>query len=287
MRPLLLAALCVAVVLPAFARAEENPRPGKLDPRMRTIAYNPAQVVHLSTAVGTTLSVAFSPDEEVKDVAASDSRDLAVLPARNFLFFKAKTALPSQPVIVLTATPSGALRRYVFAVATVAAPMPGDAPPEVYYSVQFTYPADEAARRHAAATARRTQEQLRAAHDRMDEESRNPFFGPHNWRYVAQGNRSIGPLAVWDNGFSTVFRFPGNIRVPSIFVIQPDGKEATANYTVKGDRVQVDTVARQWRLRDGKTVLCVFNLGYNPIGASPGTGTTSPNVRRVTNGAPP
>jgi type IV secretion system protein VirB9 len=92
---------------------------------------------------------------------------------------------------------------------------------------------------------------------------------------------------VFDNGFSTVFRFPGNVRVPSLFVINPDGKEATANYAVKGDLVQTESVARQWRLRDGDTVLCIFNRGYDPVGENPQTGTTSPNVQRVTKGSPP
>ena len=115
----------------------------------------------------------------------------------------------------------------------------------------------------------------------------DPFFGSRNWHYVAQGDRSILPLEVFDNGFSTVFRFPGNVRIPSVFVINPDGKEATANYAVKGDLVQVDSVARAWRLRDGQTVLSIWNQAFDAIGQNPETGTTSPNVQRVVRGPIP
>jgi type IV secretion system protein VirB9 len=121
----------------------------------------------------------------------------------------------------------------------------------------------------------------------MEAQARDPYSGPRNWRYLAQGDRSLLPLEVFDNGFSTVFRFPGNVRMPSLFVVNPDGKEATANYAVKGDLMQADAVARQWRLRDGNTVLCIFNEAYDAIGDNPGTGTISPDVDRVTKDAPP
>jgi type IV secretion system protein VirB9 len=300
MKRIVLVALCAAsLTMPALA--VEDPTAGPLDSRMRTIPYDPGQVVHLSTAVGATLAVAFGSDETVTQVAVTDSKDLKAVPARNFLFFKSQAVLAPQPVIVLTTNSASVIRRYVFEVTTVDAKKLDDQAQDVYYSVQFTYPADIAARRRAAALAEAKKEaadeaarvaelQLQLAHERMEAESRDPpsaqAAGPKNLRYLARGDRSILPLEVWDNGFSTVFRFPGNVRVPSIFVINPDGKEATADYSVKGNLVQVSTVARQWRLRDGQTVLCVFNQSFNPIGENPGTGTTSTDVQRITKDSP-
>jgi type IV secretion system protein VirB9 len=300
MKRMFLAALCAAsITTPALA--VEDPAAGSLDSRMRTIPYNPEQVVHLSTAVGATLSVAFGSDETVTQVAVTDSKDLKAVPARNFLFFKSQSALAPQPVIVLTTNSANAIRRYVFEVTTVDVKKLDSQAQDVYYSVQFTYPTEIAARHRAAALAESKKEaadeaaraaelQLQLAHERMEAESRDPLsiqaVSPKNWRYLAQGNRSILPLEVWDNGFSTVFRFPGNVRVPSIFVINPDGKETTADYSVKGNLVQVSTVARQWRLRDGQTVLCVFNQAFNPVGNNPGTGTASADVQRITKDAP-
>jgi type IV secretion system protein VirB9 len=162
----------------------------------------------------------------------------------------------------------------------------------MYYSVQFTYPADiaaalaAAARTDAARIAALNEAALAKAQQAtvtaiMNSERTNPYVGQRNYEYVAQGSRGLEPAAVWDNGYSTVFEFPGNTRIPSVFVINPDGKEATANYSVSGNTVQVGVTAREFRLRDGHTVLNVYNLGFNTVSGNPGTGTTSPEVTRV------
>jgi type IV secretion system protein VirB9 len=227
----------------------------------------------------------------------TNSKDLKAMPKGSFLFFKSQQALALQPVIVLTATEGGEMRRYVFEITTVPAASLAVDTPGIYYSVQFTYPADEAERKRALAAAqaakdlaateaRQARYQLQRAHQKMEEAARDPFAGERNWHYIAQGDHSLLPLEVFDNGYSTVFRFPGNVRIPSIFVINPDGKEATPNYAVKGDLVQVDSVARGWRLRDGHTVLAVWNKAFDPVGKNPQTQTTSRNVRRVVKDAP-
>ena len=295
MKLTIVALLCV-IGCCAQVRAEEDPQPSRYDPRMRYVAYNPGQIVRLSTGVGATLVVGFAPTETVTAVAVTDSKDLAASPRGHYLFFKSKQALPLQPVIVLTTSDRG-VRRYVFDIVTRPASDLGPDAPDVYYSVQFTYPADDAAARRAAVLAEEAKEQAQAeaqeaeyqlqlAHQEMEQAVRDPFAGPRNWHYVAQGDTSIEPFEVFDNGYSTIFRFPPNVRIPSVFVINPDGKEATPNYAVKGDVLQVDSVARGWRLRDGETVLCIWNRAYNPVGLNPGTNTNTPKVERVTNEAP-
>ena len=84
-----------------------------------------------------------------------------------------------------------------------------------------------------------------------------------------------------------MFRFPQNERIPAIFVINPDGKEATAPYSVSGGYAQVGMTAKEFRLRDGGTVLDVYNLGYSTIGVNPATGTVSGDVQRVVKGGTP
>ena len=274
------------------AHADQTPAAGRYDSRMRYVAYNPGQVVHLSTIVGATMVVSFAPDETVTSVAETDSLHLAAVPKGNYLFLKPSAALTLQPIIVLTQRPDGALRRYVFEIETVNASSTADGAKGVFYAVQFTYPADaaKAAAARAALEAKKVeqlnQQALRratqmAANAVLQDEQTNPNAGPRNYRYVAQGDRSLSPVAVWDNGYSTVLQFAGNARIPSIFMIDPDGKEATASYAVNGDIVQLDQTAREWRLRDGDTVLDIFNLGYQSVGGNPETGTTSPDVSRV------
>lgn len=285
-------ALGLVACLSLQAAAEESPAAGKKDARMRSIAYDPNQVVHLSTGIGATLVVTFSADEKVTAVAVTDSKDLSASPRDNFLFMKSRSALPPQPVIVLTEGPSGA-RRYVFEVETVPMDRLTAEKPNLYFSVQFTYPLDEAAAQERAERKRLEEQRQRdadavvkRAHTLMEEAERDPLAGATNWHYVGRGDSALLPLEVLDNGYSTAFRFPGNTRIPAIFRLNPDGKEATVNYSQKGDYVIVGSVASGWRLRDGDTVLCIWNRAYDKVGTSPETGTTSPDVQRVTKEAP-
>jgi type IV secretion system protein VirB9 len=274
------------------ALAEQLPVGDAYDTRMRLVAYNSGQVVHLSTVVGATMVVSFGADETVTAVAEADTLHLAALPKGNYLFLKPSAPLALQPIIVLTQLPGGQLRRYVFEFATVVDATTADGTDGVYYAVQFTYPAEEAAAAAAKAAAEATQvaklnaeaatqAQLTAANDIMTSEMTNPYTGPRNYRYVAQGDHSLAPVSVWDNGYSTVLTFPGNTAIPSVFIINPDGKEATATYSVHGNAVEIDQTTREIRLRYGGTVLNIYNLGYNTVGNNPGTGTVSPVVTRT------
>ncbi|GAJ95568.1 MULTISPECIES: P-type conjugative transfer protein VirB9 [Rhizobium] len=269
------------------AKAEDTPAAGKLDPRMRYLAYNPDQVVRLSTAVGATLVVTFAANETVTAVAVSNSKDLAALPRGNYLFFKASQVLPPQPVVVLTASDAG-MRRYVFSISSKTMSRLDKEQPDLYYSVQFAYPSDDTAARRKEAQEKAVADRLHAeaqyqrrAVDLLDQPATTVVAGDKNWHYVAQGDRSLLPLEVFDNGFTTVFHFPGNVRIPSIYTMNADGKEAVANYSVKGSYVEISSVSRGWRLRDGHTVLCIWNTAYDPVGRRPETGTVRPDVKRV------
>lgn len=292
LRSLFMCGIMFSVGVPMLAAAEQVPVKGKYDTRMRYVAYNQGQVVHLSTIVGDTMVVRFAPTETVTSVAETDTLHLAAVPKGNYLFLKPSAPLVLQPIIILTQRQDGSLRRYVFEIETVTDPNTANGTNGVFYSVQFTYPQDEAAAAAAAARAEAAkvaqlnaaalaQAKRTAAESILDNERTNPFIGPRNYKYVARGVKSLSPSLVWDNGYSTVFQFPGNSRIPSVFVIDPDGKEATATYSVDGNTIQVAETAREFRLRDGDAVLNIYNLGYNTAGGNPGTGTTSPQVQRI------
>lgn len=86
---------------------------------------------------------------------------------------------------------------------------------------------------------------------------------------------------VWDDGARTFFRFPGNQRMPAIYALHPDGREAAVNTTVVEDTVAVHQTAAEWVLRDGDRVACVRNAAWDPVGRTTGTMTASPAVERV------
>lgn len=272
----------LALALPAHA--VEQPRAGRLDSRIRTVPYEPGNVVDLWTAPGAVMVIQFSAKERVVNVAASDSATLKAQPSGNFLFLKPMGDLKPQPVVVLTQTAGGQLRRYNFEFETRKSDLGPGA--NVDYTVVFTYPHDAYLRRRAAERAAWERREREAAWDRLHGENTavqtlSPYDGTRNYRYVARGDRALAPRWVWDNGYSTAFVFPAMQRIPSLYRIDPDGKEATADYSVHGDTVIAPGTAAEWRLRDGRTVLEVYDLAYSPIGLTPGTHTVSPHVQRV------
>ena len=86
LRLLLLGSVLVASTTPLAAYADQTPVQDRYDSRMRVVAYNPGQVVHLSTTVGATMVVSFGTGETVTAVAEADTLHLAALPKGNYLF---------------------------------------------------------------------------------------------------------------------------------------------------------------------------------------------------------
>ena len=276
-------AACLALAVPAAAL--QYPKAGRLDGRIRYVPYEPGNVVDVWTAPGAVMVIEFSSGENVVNVAASDSAYLKAQPSGNYLFFKPMALLSPQPVVVLTRTGDGKLRRYDFEFETKQSKLGAD--DDVDYTVVFTYPHEAYLKRLAAERATQAREEQEAAAARLKAttaEMRSPYDGTRNYRYIAKGDRALAPAWVWDNGYSTAFTFPQMQRLPSVFRINSDRKEATADYSVHGSTVIAPGTAPEWVLRDGKTVLAVYDLAYNRVGSTPGTHTISPSVVRAVRG---
>lgn len=318
MRKLLLASAACLMAAPALAL--ELPREcSKADPRVRCIAYNPAQVVQLYGAPGAALTVEFGDNETIVDASVSDNgllsgadasqrhavpisdnggastdRNLAMAKRGSFLFLKPLRPLVPQPISVLTRREDGKMRRYAFQLETREGDMGPDTP-NTFYAVRFTYPGDEAAARQARLAAQREAREARLVTARLRQGNVSGET-VRNARYVGQGTAqdraALAPVsssrepAIWDDGQRTFLRYAGNRRVPMVFQVLPDGREgavgqsAEADPTTNGTLVILHGVFRALRLRDGNAVLCVTNEAFDATGRNPGTGTTSPDVVR-------
>ncbi|MDO9712347.1 TrbG/VirB9 family P-type conjugative transfer protein [Paracraurococcus lichenis] len=121
------------------------------------------------------------------------------------------------------------------------------------------------------------------------------FYGPHprNWQYIARGDAETQPLEISDNGLDTVVRFDVGLPVPNVYKSETgkcDGAESEALVTR-------DTLGPGlFRIHGTFPVLCfrrtptkateVRNIGFDPYGANPGTGTISPNIVRTVRRGP-
>ncbi|MCK8786562.1 TrbG/VirB9 family P-type conjugative transfer protein [Roseomonas sp. NAR14] len=321
-----LAALVLALpfLAGAPACAMETPSGSARDSRIRTVAYDPNQVVKLYAVPGSTLTIQLAAGETVAGLAVSDQslldppreeapasplalagggaaprngpvadRNLLTAVRGNFVMLKPLRELDPQPLFIIgrstdPATGRETMRAYTFELSTRAGPLT-EGTPDTYYLVRFAYPAEERAAAVAAASARRQAAAARAAEARAQREAQAARDrlataaapAAANWRYDGQGDRGLAPSETWDDGQSTFLRFPGNRRIPAIFAVLPDGREAAVNYSASADGlVTVHGVLAALRLRDGNRVLCIFNRAYDPTGRNPGTGTTRADVVR-------
>lgn len=276
MRMSLLSAATLLALQAMPARAEQVPVSGPRDPRVRTVIYDPMNVVAITGVIRAATEVEFSPAETIEKVAGGDSTSWLVAPSGSLMFLKPTQALPPSNLVVVTRRPDGAQRSYLFEL-TVRDGEISRATPQTYFKIVFRYPADEAAARQAAAAG---QAQSAAQHDASARLDMDYVYGVRNWAYTAQGAADLQPTDVSDNGQVTVFRFPGNREMPVISEIKADGTESIVPRSVRGDLVVVDAIARQFRIRAGSQVLCIFNRRFDPIGQHQGTGTVSPDVSR-------
>lgn len=107
------------------------------------------------------------------------------------------------------------------------------------------------------------------------------FCGAKNYQYVMSEQpemRSIQPVHVWDNYRFTRFEFPANAELPQVYMISASGKETLPNSHVVGENrniIEVETVAKEWRIRLGDKVVGVRNNNFAPGAGAVATGTAS------------
>ena len=292
----LAALLILSTALAAPALAAQDPRPGRWDARVRTVPYSPMNVVRVQARALTSTQITFAPDETITTgaVAVGDAEAWQVAPMGNILFLKPVEVRQATNMQVVTQRKDGSFRSYQFEL--IARPAASIAPGQVAsldgavpapdvqtpFAIQFVYPEDarEAALAKRQAAAAVQSEKLAETRLAVDY-----FYGPRNWRYAAQGSKSIEPAEVSDNGRLTAMRFPGSAALPTIYTVAGDGQETIVPYAMHGDVAVVSTTSREFRLRLGGEVVRVLNLGYNARGVDPGTGTTSPEIVRSIRGA--
>jgi type IV secretion system protein VirB9 len=253
-------------------RTATVPPAGKVDARVREVAYNPEDVVSLQGYVGYQIHLQFAEGEEFVNLGSGDNGAFDIGTERNHFFIKPKEARAATNFTVLTNR-----RAYHFDY-TVASTAPvGAAARRMVYSVRFTYPEDEA---RAAAT----DQERRRAEARMSEGATDR---PRNSDYWFCGSDSLKPVSAHDDGVQTRLRFHARSDFPAMFVQNEDGSESLLNFNVEADEVVIHRVANRFVLRRGGLVGCVVNRSFVGGGARTSTNTSATGVRRITAGDGP
>ncbi len=231
-------ALLIVLAAGPTARAAQAPKAGLLDPRIRTVFYNPDQVIVLKGYFGYQMMIEFGADERIENVSIGDGVAWQVTPNKkaNLLFIKPMEISGPTNMTVVTDR-----RRYAFELRSRA--RGGSSAPDIAYIVRFLYPPEPLPPAVAAIAPPAPPER-------------------RNTRYTYTGSRASLPSLVFDDGRFTYFQWPENVSTPALFVIGPDGGESLVNYSVRDGYQVVEQTAQKFILRDGKAVTTVINEGW-------------------------
>lgn len=223
-----IALLCVAS---ASVYAESHPRGVAADHRVKVVQYDPNNVVVLNGRYGYQTQITFAPNEAVQSVSIGDSMAWQAVPVQNNLFVK-PVAESKTNMTVLTSAHSYNLQ--LDSTNSNVTPT---------YKLQFNYP--------------------EGGFDQNGNANAVGNFDPAklNWKYSFTGDKEIVPDSVFDNGQFTYFKYEDfdQQSIPSFFIVDKNKNETLVNYHRQGDYLVVNSVAKQFTLRDGERVTSIYN----------------------------
>jgi type IV secretion system protein VirB9 len=226
-----LSALLLAVSFALPLHAALYPRGLSADHRVKVVNYDPSNVVVVQGRYGYQTQIVFAPNEAVQNVSIGDSLAWQAVPVNNNLFIK-PMANSRTNMTVLTNFNS-----YNFQLDSTHL---GAQPT---YRLQFIYP--------------------NGGYDVTGKSNAIGQFNPDqmNWQYSFTGTRSLAPIAAFDNGQFTYFKFKkgGMNHFPAIFMVDDNRQETLINCHMEGDYLVVNGVNKQFTLRDGSQVTSVYN----------------------------
>lgn len=227
--------ISTAIVLTSFTSvisyASSVPRGVAADHRVKMVQYDPNNIVILKAKYGYQTQITFAPNETVQSVSMGDSLAWQAVPVHNNLFIKPATSSKTNMTVLTN------INSYNFQLDSL------DSNVSPTYKLQFVY-AD-------------------GGYDQSGRSNAIAKFNPDelNWKYSFTGYRSLAPIEAFDNGQFTYFKFKPNgmNHQPSVFIVGKNRKETLVNYHMQGSYMVVNSVAKQFTLRDGDYVTSVYN----------------------------
>lgn len=219
--------LCGAVIacLGTAALAEATPPRGAHDNRVRVTRHVDGQVYAINVTLTRATTIEFEEGERIVSIVAGDTSAFQFQSIPGDRVFAIK---PTARGVQTNVTVYTDRRSYYFTVRENSSP---------FYVVRFSYPAR--ARKQAGTTPVRTAQ---------------------NTSYGVSGQSEITPIAIWDDGAFTYFRFRENAPVPAVFKVT-NGRERSVNSQIVERRiVRVSGTSQQWALRLGEEEICIAEL---------------------------
>lgn len=247
--------LFICILFFSFSVGATNEVPTTIDSRIKTIVYNPNEVIELTFHYGFQSFIEFEEDEEIEVISLGESFPWKITPVGKRMFIRPLQINTNTNMTIITSK-----RTYMFQLKSDSYEGKGDE--ELIYSVRFFYP--------DANTKIPTMENKKYAgldslnmNNQAEKESVLDNFKKGtvlNFDYSMTGeNRVIRLKKAFDDGINTYFEFGDQNLIPVIHIVENNGSESIVKYFRDGPYIVVNKVHLQFSLRITGQVLCVFN----------------------------
>lgn len=235
--------------------AEMTPQSGIADARIKQVEYQKNNVVTIEGQAFVSTQIIFGEDEVILDVQGGDEAGWTAHIDKSLPYIlNVKPTLfdSNTNLAVVTTDAHQDKRMYRFHLLMGKTVSEKNAT----YAVEFVYPDKEEAR------LQETLDYLKHQQRAILNASRKP--DDYHWDYSFNGDKSIMPLHVFDDGQFTYLQLRPGQAVPSVFAVDNKaGDESVVNTRIEGDYLVIQQLAPQFTLREGSHhVASLFN---NPV----------------------
>ena len=204
------------------------------DSRIRSVAYDPEQIVRIVGKSGIQSTIEFATDEKIENVAVGDSSKWQITPNRraSLLFVKPLAAHSRTNMTVVTDK-----RTYMFDLVA------GEASAAAVYALKFSYPNEK------KAEAPKPAQQVATANSRPTAAA---VAEKLHFDWKSTGNKALLPARVFDDGSSVYLAWDKETPLPAILTQNEDRQEGPVNYQLRGEYIVITPVPANLVLRYGK-----------------------------------
>ena len=209
------------------------------DNRIRSLAYDPNEIVRILGKAGIQSTIEFAADERIENVAVGDSAAWQITPNRraSLLFVKPLNGHSHTNMTVVTDK-----RTYMFDLVSgekSAAPM---------YALKFNYPNEK-----VEAPAKTAQQVVTAAAQTPATMTADKLH--FDWK--SKGYDKLLPARVFDDGAALYLAWNRDTPLPAILTVSEDRREGPVNYRMSGEYIVVSPIPQNLLLRYGKRTAAV------------------------------
>jgi len=220
--------------------------PISIDPRIRTLHYEPNQVYPLSGLHGYHTTVQLNEDEVIQSIDLGDAAAWNVNASGSGVTLKPIADIADTNMTIRTNK-----RLYLFQLTAPSLQRDENGVPifikskDALFLLRFVYP--------------KTTINLGDPRPAISSGVVNPLSKVHNRFYTARGDDSLLPRAIYDDGKFTYLDYTGIQPLPNIYAVDKKRSESLVNKRMEDEWIVIEGTFRQYTLRHGNQVSSIFN----------------------------